>query len=225
MAVIVDPTARYNAVESYLYDRAIAPAVIELADTVEERLLAELPRGARVLEVGCGGGQLAVRLAGKRADLTITGLDLSPEQVARAKERARAVAERVTFVEGSALSLPFDDEHFDAVISVASVKHWPDPLRGLSECVRVLRPSGALAVVEADRGCTMHDARAFVSRWRIPRLLRPVALVGFRTFVAGNAFDLDDMRAFAAMLGPGQWAVERVGGTPALLLSGRRGAR
>jgi len=225
MSVLLDPTARYGAVESFVYDRFIAPAVIDMADRVESKLIGRLPSGARVLEVGCGGGQLAVRLAGRRTDLSITGLDLSPEQVARATERARPVADRVRFVEGSALSLPFDDGSFDAVISVASIKHWPDPARGLSECARVLRAGGALAVIEADRGCTMRDAQDFVGRWRIPALLRPAALVGFRTFVAGNAFDLDDVRAFVAALGPGEWAVERIGGTPGLLLSGIRDAK
>ncbi len=222
MSVLLDPTARYGAVESFVYDRCIAPAVIDMADRIEARLLARLPTGARVLEVGSGGGQLAVRLAGRRADLSITGLDLSAEQVARATERARAIAERVRFVQGSALSLPFPDASFDAVISVASIKHWPDPARGLAECVRVLRAGGALAIIEADRGCTLRDARDFVARWRIPSFVRPAALVGFRTFVAGNAFDLDEVRAFAAALGPGEWSVERIAGTPGLLLSGVR---
>lgn len=223
MSVLFDPTARYGALESFVYDRCIAPAVIDMADRVEARLLAALPHGASVLEVGCGGGQLATRLAGRRPDLSITGLDLSAAQVARATERARHVSERVRFVEGSALSLPFDDRTFDAVLSVASIKHWPDPARGLAECVRVLRAGGSLAVIEADRGCTMRDARDFVARWRIPAFLRPAALVGFRTFVAGNAFDLDDVRGLGAALGPGTWSVERIAGTPGLVLSGVRG--
>lgn len=225
MSVLLDPTARYGALESFVYDRCIAPAVIDMADRVEEKLLARLPTGARVLEVGSGGGQLAVRLAEKRSDLSIVGLDLSPEQVARASDRARSLAARVRFVEGSAMALPFDDGTFDAVLSVASIKHWPDPEQGLRECTRVLRAGGALAVIEADRGCAMRDAQAFVGKWRIPALLRPAALVGFRTFVAGNAFDLDEMRAMVPALGPGEWKVERIEQTPGLVMYGFRDAR
>jgi len=225
MSVLLDPTARYGAVESFVYDRCIAPAVIDMADRIEDKLVGRLGPGARVLEVGSGGGQLAVRLADKRPDLAIVGLDLAPEQVARARERARPLAERVRFVEGSAMSLPFDDGTFDAVLSVASIKHWPDPGQGLSECARVLRAGGALAVIEADRGCAMRDARAFIQRWRIPSLLRPAALMGFRTFVAGNAFDLDEMRSLVASLGAGDWKVERIEGTPGLLLYGTRDER
>ena len=222
MSVLLDPTARYGALESYVYDRCIAPAVMDLADRVEERLLGRLPSGARLLEVGSGGGQLAVRFAGRRPDLDITGVDLSPDQVARATERTRDLSDRVRFVEGSALALPFAAESFDAVLSVASIKHWPDPAQGVAECARVLRPGGLLAILEADRGCTLRDARAFVGRWRIPSLLRGPALMAFRTFVAGNALDLEDARALVAALGPGEWAAERIEGTPGLLLFGVR---
>lgn len=225
MSVLLDPTARYGALESWVYDRCIAPAVMDLSDRVEARLLARLPEGARVLEVGSGGGQLAVQLAGKRPDLSIVGLDLSPEQVARAAARARPVAGRVRFVEGSAMALPFDDGTFDAVLSVASIKHWPDPALGLAECARVLRAGGALAVIEADRGCAMRDAQAFVGRWRIPGFSRPLALMAFRTLVAGNSLDLDELRALVAALGPGDWKVERIEHTPGMLLFGVRDPR
>lgn len=222
MSVLLDPTARYGALESFVYDRCIAPAVIDLADRIEHRLLGQVPEGAKILEVGSGGGQLAVRLAEKRRDVSIVGLDLAPEQVARAAERAHSLASRVRFVEGTAMALPFDDGTFDAVLSVASIKHWPDPAQGLAECARVLRAGGSLAVIEADRGCAMRDAKAFVERFRIPALLRPAALVGFRTFVAGNAFDLDEMRGLSSSLGPGDWKVERIEDTPGLVILGTK---
>jgi ubiquinone/menaquinone biosynthesis C-methylase UbiE len=175
-----------------------------------------------VLEVGCGGGHLAIDGARRRPDLRITGLDLSAEQVARARRRGRDVAARVGFLEGSALDLPFGDGEFQAAWSVASIKHWPDQRRGLTEMVRVLRPGGALAVVEADRGCRLEDARAFVAHWRVPAPLRPLALMMFRTFVAGQGLDLDDARGHLAALPLDDVRAERMPGAPGLLLAGRK---
>ena len=125
-------------------------------------------------------------------------------------------------VEGSALDLPFDAGRFDAVLSVASIEHWPDPARGLAECVRVLAPRGRLLVLEVDCGCRLDDARAFVQRTRVPRLLQPLALAGFRTWVAGQGLDLDDARALLSPLPLDDARAERVPYVPVLLLEGTR---
>jgi ubiquinone/menaquinone biosynthesis C-methylase UbiE len=223
-SMLGDMTAPYSSAEAFFYDALIAPSVFGLATALERQVLDALPSGARVLEVGSGGGQLAMRVAAQRHDLTIVGLDLSHDQTARASRRARGLAPRVSFVCGSALELPFADATFDAVVSVASIKHWPDQLKGLRECVRVLRPGGALAVAEADRGCRYEDAKAFVARWRILPPFRPVALAFFRTIVAGKALDLDEARDLLAALPLDERHVERIAGTPGLLMTARAAA-
>src|SRR5262249_43540172 len=152
-----------------------------------EQRIGALPQKARVLEVGSGGGQLARTIASWRPDITLVGVDLSPEQVARARQRTTAFGDRIRFVEGNALDLPFGAGECDAVIGVASVKHGPDPARGLSECARVLRFGGLSAIGEVDRSCRLEDARAFVGGWNAPRPLKPIALLLFRTFVAGQS--------------------------------------
>lgn len=220
MAVLGDFTRPYSAVESWLYDRLIAPAVIALRPAAMDRLLDELPRGAEVLEVGCGGGQLAVELLRKRSDLGYVGLDLSSEQIARARRRLGATSQ-AELVQGSALDLPFGSGRFDAVLSVASIKHWPDAARGLAECVRVLAPGGRLVVVEADRGCTLDDAGALVRRTRVPRALRPVGLALFRTWVAGRSLDLDEARALLAAEQLEDREVSRLEGAPAWIMTAR----
>jgi ubiquinone/menaquinone biosynthesis C-methylase UbiE len=223
-SVLVANTLPYRASEAWIYDTVIAPAVAELRRGVEDSFVHQLPPGARVLEVGSGGGQLAVDLATRRRDVTLTGIDLSEAQVARATRRAEkaGVADRVQLTPGSALDLPVDDAAFDAVVSVGSIKHWPDPARGLAECSRALRPGGTLVVVEVDRGCLLDDARAFVARWRMPAAMRPLGLVLFRTFVAGQGLDLDDGRRLLAALPLRDTSVGRVAGTPGVLFRGVR---
>ncbi|HSQ64317.1 MAG TPA: class I SAM-dependent methyltransferase [Polyangiaceae bacterium] len=215
-------TAPYSAAESWGYDRFIAPAVAELAGELTARIDPLLPRGGALLDVGCGGGQNLLAIARRRPDAKLTGVDLSAEQVGRALARATAAGAKVSVVEGSALTLPFADESFDAVLSVASIKHWPDPALGLRECVRVLRPGGKLRVIEVDRGCRLDDARRFVGRWRLPGPVRRLCLPLFHTYVAGQGLDLDDARALLAPLGLLDASVERLDGMPALMIGGTK---
>lgn len=220
-SMVRDFTAHYSPVESWLYDHCIAPAVEDLARSMMDQLVADQNAGS-VLDVGCGGGQNAIVLASRRTDVRITGLDLSPEQIDRATRRGRSIGDRLRFVVGSALDLPFPAASFDAVYSVASIKHWTDPRHGLEECIRVLRPGGLLLVIEGDRGCRLDDAQRFVDRWRLPAPLRRVALPLFRTWVMGQAIDLDEARTLIHGLPLRDVSVRRLPGTPGLVMQGRR---
>lgn len=217
-----DFTAPYSRLESWIYDTFLAPATEALADALGSARLDGVRAHGALLDVGCGGGQLVMSIAGRRPDLRVVGLDRSADQIARAQKRAARAGVRVELVEGSALALPFSDGTFDQVVSVASIKHWPDPARGLGECVRVLAPGGRLLVAEADRGCHLDDARRFVASTRLPRAARLLALPAFRTWVAGRGIDLDDARALLASLPVEDATVARVPGAPALLIDARR---
>jgi len=224
MSLLDDLTSRYSSSEAWLYDRFIAPAVMDMGEMVVDDYLRLLPQGAEVLEVGCGGGQFARSQLDKRGDLRWIGLDVSAEQIARARRR-NVKHESAAFVVGDALELPFADERFDALLSIASIKHWPDQAKGLKECARVVRPGGQLVLVEADRGCRFDDAWSFVSRWRFPAITRPINLALFRTLVAGRSLDLDDARALTSDLPLARWKVARLAGTPAILIRGERRKR
>lgn len=217
-----DITAPYSSVEGFFYDRFIAPAVNDYVRELQRDAIGELPAQCRVLDVGCGGGHNVCSLAEARPDAEIIGLDLAPHQVARARKRARRFGDRVRFVEGSALDLPFEDGEFDLVVSIGSIKHWPDMQRGVSECVRVLRRGGRLVIAEADRGCRLEDAQAFVRRWRLLAALGPISLAMFRTWVAGQGIDAPEAQAMLDACDLSATSVERVAGAPFLLMNGRR---
>ncbi len=107
------------------------------------------PDGARLLEVGCGPGRLSILLA-RRYGLDVTGLDLDPAMI----ERARANADRSgnggdrrpSFLVGDVSSLAFPDGSFDVLVTTLSMHHWADPTAGLTEIGRVLSPNGRALV-------------------------------------------------------------------------------
>lgn len=101
---------------------------------------------ADVLDVGCGSG-MALRLMSERtATGRLAGIDLSPEMVAMSRRRNAHVGPRLDVRQGDAMRLPFDEATFDVVTAIETFYFWPDPMRGLTECRRVLRPGGWLCV-------------------------------------------------------------------------------
>jgi len=118
--------------------------------------------GSRVLEVGCGPGHLSVRMAGEHG-LDVTGLDLDPAMVARAGANAKhsfVPGRRPMFVVGDVAALPFDNASFDLVVSTFSMHHWSDPLAGLTEIERVLRPGGRALIWDLKASFWLFHAHA-----------------------------------------------------------------
>jgi SAM-dependent methyltransferase len=113
-----------------------------LFDRIAVDVVGVAPTGGRVLEVGCGPGRLSIRLA--RLGLDVTGLDLDPAMIERAKANAGHSSDGrgLSFVVGDVASLAFPDASFDLVVSTLSMHHWADPAAGLAEIDRVLRPGG-----------------------------------------------------------------------------------
>lgn len=221
MGVLKDIIAPYTSLEAWMYDTFIVPGIMEHQAAFDEFLL-PLAKEGSLLDVGCGGGQLAIQFATKRPELQVAGIDLSPHQVERAIKRAQSFGDRVRFTQGSALELPFHDSSFDGVMSVLSIKHWTDQRQGIAECVRVLKPGGKLAIIEADRGCRFEDAQNFIRRWRVFPPLRPIALFLFRTLMAGRSIDLIDASTLLEPLPLSEREVRRIDGTPALVMLARK---
>lgn len=107
--------------------------------------------GAHVLEVGCGPGHLAIRLAERGLD--VTALDVDPAMIRRARTNAERVGTTApAFVVGDVGALDFPDASFDLVVSTLSMHHWSDPALALSEVARVLRPAGTALVWDLGPG-------------------------------------------------------------------------
>src|SRR5215469_1748405 len=106
--------------------------------------LAERARG-RVLEVAIGTGR---NLPYYPADLTITGIELSPGMLAIARQRATDLGREVDLREGDAEHLAFDDASFDTVVCALSLCTIPRPATALGEMRRVLVPGGRLLLLD-----------------------------------------------------------------------------
>ncbi|HET6909245.1 MAG TPA: class I SAM-dependent methyltransferase [Mycobacteriales bacterium] len=120
---------------------------------IGDRVVADLPSGGHLLDVGSGPGRLLVTLARRRPDAQLAGIDPSESMVQRARERigAAGIADRVDVTVAPSEALPFANGTFDVIVSSLSAHHWDNIPQGVSEQARVLRPGGHLWVFDLRR--------------------------------------------------------------------------
>ncbi len=113
---------------------------------IEVILMALNPTGKRIVDAGCGDGELSRLLAEQGA--TVTGIE--PDAYQAAKNRKIGPVKGVELIEAGAQALPLDDASQDAVIFRFSFHHIPESLHAevIAEAARVLKPEGALFVIE-----------------------------------------------------------------------------
>jgi len=129
-------------------------------DAVVRSLRADPP--ARILDVGCGTGLLARRLARELPASRVTGCDFSRGML----RQANALAGPRAFVQGDAQSLPFTDASFDAIVSTEAFHWFPDPAAALAEFHRVLASRGRLLIAFVNPPFeALGRASGALSRW------------------------------------------------------------
>lgn len=158
-----------------------------------QQIASLLNDGDRVLDVGCANGYSTVELA-RRCKADFRGLDYIDEMIAAARARLMEaqgqLRGRVTFAVGDITSLREPSDFYDKVVVirvVINLRTWEGQVRGLRECVRVLRPGGLLLLSEATRQ-GWQSLNAFRAEWGLP----PIPMPPFNEY-------LDEQRVIAAL--------------------------
>jgi ubiquinone/menaquinone biosynthesis C-methylase UbiE len=105
----------------------------------------EIQPGSKLLDIGCGAGQITIPAA--RAGIQATGVDIATNSLEQARARARAEGLKVHFDEGDAEQLPYPDASFDTVVSLVGAMFAPRPEKVAAEMTRVTRPGGRILMV------------------------------------------------------------------------------
>jgi len=109
-----------------------------------QQLWAQVPAG-RVLEVGVGTGK---NFPFHPDTITVTGIDLSDGMLARARKKAQALGKTLDLRQMDAQALDFPDDTFDAAVATFVFCSVPDPMAGLSELARVVKPGGKIFLLD-----------------------------------------------------------------------------
>jgi ubiquinone/menaquinone biosynthesis C-methylase UbiE len=183
-----------------VYNRRIYGAIAELYVHIAGEM--QTTNQARILDIGSGRGYISLLLAARNPQATIEGIDYSSMQVwaADALRRQRKI-DNCRFSRGNAMKIMFPDETFDAVVSVGSIKHWPDGLRGLREMRRVLKPGGWVILSETDQEASDEALWQFVSRFNIWFIRDGLLFWGLRHVVFGQSYTQQGLESLAHAAG------------------------
>ena len=156
-----------------------------------------LPRGSKILDVGCGIGGSA-RILAKDYGFNVLGVTISPAQVARAKELTPD-GMTCSFEIMDALNLELDKASFDGVWSVEAGPHMPDKQLYADELLRVLKPGGVLAVADWNRRDSLDGQMNIFERLVMTQLLNQwthpefSSIAGFRNNLINSVYYLSDI--------------------------------
>lgn len=154
------PAARFSALTP-VYDFACRLIGLGARFRAFERALLEDTPVGRVLEVGCGTGELLVELARRYPGAEVVGLDPDPAALGIARRKLEGARLPARLDQGLAATLPYPDASFDLVVSSLMLHHLDtsNKLRMLRECRRVLTGRGQLVLVD------FGQPRNGIARW------------------------------------------------------------
>ncbi len=149
-----------------VFERLFTPRIFKVVSDLE------IEERAKVLEVGVGTG---LSLGAYPSDCDYVGVDLAPDMLSKARQKARHLGLDVQLRVANALELPFDDNSFDYVTSFHVVSVVPDAQQMVRELCRVCRPDGQIAIINHFR-----SPRPKIARW-VDRLDPLTRKFGWRT--------------------------------------------
>ena len=166
------------------YDRSLAQVWFR----ENHRVILEVldPRvDARVLDLGCGTGRLARRVAARVPQGAVLGIDPADEMI---RVAARHSGENLRFAVGSSEAIPAGEGAFDAAVSTISFHHWARPAESLREIARVLRPGGRVLILDLCCDDPLMGVVDRVQRWLQPSHAGAATAAEMRAYCAQAGF-------------------------------------
>ena len=170
----------------FLYAQNIGEvSSIIFSSKLNEEFLNFIPKGGKILEIGSGPGLQAMKIIQYRHDVEIIASDLSSEMIDYAKKKyqelilkgeyIKEVQSNLSFVQADVMGLSqFDAETFDGIYSLGAIKHFPNQIYALNECIRILKPGGKMFFAEFLAEASLPETINLVNHLKVPVFMKPI---------------------------------------------------
>jgi len=167
-----------------------------LSKTIRSACQALALRGdEKILDIGCGTGELEKALIQKNPALSITGVDISTDMLEIARKKFLNAA-NVTFQEGDFLKIALPDETFDAAFSLSNLHYFPNPQAILQKTNRHLKKGGKLIIVDWNRGTFKGKFYNFYMRLADPSFIKIYTRDEIATLLEKSGFIVEKVDYF-----------------------------
>jgi ubiquinone/menaquinone biosynthesis C-methylase UbiE len=156
---------------------------VELA----ERVAGQLAPGSSALEIAPGPGYFSIELA-RRGSYIVTAIDISRTFVRMAAKKAAETGVKVDFRQGSASSLPIQNDSYDFLLCRAAFKNFGEPVRALQEMCRVLKPGGRGLIIDLKGDASPQEISRQVDGMGLSMMNKILTKLAFRMMLLKRAY-------------------------------------
>jgi ubiquinone/menaquinone biosynthesis C-methylase UbiE len=181
-------------------------------DTLEQWVAPIHKPNAKVLEVGCAGGDFSRALAA--LNIQVWAVDRSPQMLAKAQQ----IPGPVQFKQADAMRLPFPDQHFDIVLAASLLNVVESPLAALTEMRRVCREGGTISVLVPNLEFTDADAKRHLEAEQLTGFSRAAFLTWHRL---ARKMDVDVLEGYFKDCGTTNITTRKLLGGMVVAISGQ----
>jgi ubiquinone/menaquinone biosynthesis C-methylase UbiE len=186
------------------YDKTTRKGMADF-QALAARIAAIVPTDGKVLEVAPGPGFLSIELA--KRGLEVRAVDISKTFVEIARKNAAEAGVKVGFVQGNAAELPVESGSVDFVVCRAAFKNFTEPVKAMSEMLRVLRPGGQALLIDLRKDVSIKEIEQGVRAMGVSWWNRVFMNFTFKHMLIKRAYRVDEIRRMGVQAG---WSDVRI---------------
>ena len=149
-------------------------------------------KGFHILDAGCGAGMIASSIAKRFEKTTVTGLDISEQRIAKAKEKVVELS-NVDFTVGSIYDIPIEDESKDLIYTRFLLEYLKEPFQAIQELRRICKKGGTVVLQDLDAQLVSHFPQDILY---LNEMLEGLAETGFDPYIGRKLYNFGRLAGF-----------------------------
>lgn len=201
--------AGINGAMAKWYDKNTRESRLILMEESANEISSLTPATGKILEVAPGPGYLSIILAKQGYD--VTGIDISADFIEICKKNAAEEGVKISFLQGSASDIKFEDSTFNSIICSAAFKNFKEPVKALAEMYRVIKPGGVALIIDMNPNSTNLAQDEELKKLGSVGFDRLFLKFAYRTFLKVGAYSEQDITEMIKQAGISKFNIKSKG--------------